>query len=125
MIYFVSGHRNLTKEEFDQHYIPFIDFIISEDSYASFVVGDWEGCDFMFVQYMEAVYSDIPIVIFYVDIPRIKKGEFNRYRFRKCDNYDECDAAMTAYSHFDVTWIRPGREDSHTAKNIKRRYNLC
>ena len=125
MRYFVSGHRDLTKEEFDQHYIPFIDFIISEDSYASFVVGDWVGCDSMFVQYMEAFHSDIPIVIFYVDIPRIKEGEFNRYSFRKCDNYDKCDATMTACSHFDITWIRPGKEDSHTAKNVKRRYNLC
>jgi hypothetical protein len=40
-------------------------------------------------------------------------------------SYDECDASMTKHSNFDIAWIRPGREDSHTAKNIKRRYNLC
>lgn len=125
MRYFVSGHRDLTKEEFERYYVPFIDLVISEDNFAEFVVGDWEGCDSMFVKYMEDLYADIRINIFYVDTPRIKGGEYNNYFFRKCESYDECDATMTACSHFDVTWVRPGREDSHTAKNIKRRYNLC
>ena len=31
---------------------------------------------------------------------------------------------MTKDSDFDIAWIRPGREDSHTALNIKRRYGL-
>lgn len=124
MRYFVSGHRDLTKEEFEKYYVPFIDFVISEDNYASFVVGDWEGCDSMFVQYMEESYTDIPILILYVFTPRITGGNYNRYNFREYNTYDECDAFMTKYSHFDIAWIRPGREDSHTAKNIKRRYNL-
>lgn len=125
MRYFVSGHRDLTDEEFGRYYVPFIDRVMSDDTFAEFVVGDWEGCDSMFVKYMEEFYTDIRIVIFYVDTPRIKEGEYNNYFFRKCKNYDECDATMTARSHFDIAWIRPGREDSHTAKNIKRRYNLC
>ena len=29
---------------------------------------------------------------------------------------------MTCNSNFDIAWIRPGTEDSHTAKNIKRRH---
>lgn len=124
MRYFVSGHRDLTKEEFVKHYIPLIHKVIKEDSQTAFVVGDWEGCDSMFVQYMEAFYSKVPIVIFYVDIPRIKEGKFNIYDFRECTNYDECDATMTSCSHFDIAWIRPGKEDSHTADNIRRRYGL-
>ena len=42
----------------------------------------------------------------------------------KCKSYDECDSIMTLSSDFDIAWVRPGKEDSHTAKNIKRRYGL-
>lgn len=125
MRYFVSGHRDLTKEEFEEHYVPLIQKVIEEDIYTDFVVGDWEGCDTIFVKYMEEYYTDIVIHIFYVSSSRIKEGEFNEYCFRECDSYDECDSVMTLVSDFDIAWVRPGREDSHTAKNIKRRYNLC
>ena len=124
MRYFVSGHRDLTKEEFEEYYVPLIQKVIEEDIYVDFVVGDWEGCDTIFVKYMEEYYTDIVIHIFYVSSSRIKEGEFNEYCFRECDSYDECDSVMTLVSDFDIAWIRPGREDSHTAKNIKRRYNL-
>lgn len=39
MIYFVSGHRDLTKEEFEEHYVPLIRRIILEDKYSEFNVG--------------------------------------------------------------------------------------
>jgi hypothetical protein len=73
---------------------------------------------------MEEYYTDVRINIFYVFSSRIKEGEFNEYRFHEYKSYDDCDASMTRHSNFDIAWIRPGREDSHTAKNIKRRYNL-
>lgn len=31
------------------------------------------------------------------------------------------DEAMTAASDADIAWVRPGREKSGTAKNLKRR----
>ena len=125
MRYFVSGHRDLTMEEFDRHYVYQLDRVLAEDPYAEFVVGDWEGCDTIFVKYMEEYYTDATIHIFYVSSPRIEEGEFNEYNFHGCESYDDCDESMTRHSNFDIAWIRPGREDSHTAKNIKRRYNLC
>ena len=125
MRYFVSGHRDLTQEEFDRHYVYLLDRVLADDPYAEFVVGDWEGLDTMFVKYMEEYYTDVRIRIFYVYEPRIPEGEFNEYRFHECNSYDDCDETMTRHSNFDIAWIRPGREDSHTAKNIKRRYNLC
>ena len=124
MRYFVSGHRDLTQEEFDRHYVYLLDRVLADDPYAEFVVGDWEGCDSIFVKYMEEYYTDALIHIFYVYESRIPEGEFNEYRFHECNSYDDCDAAMTRHSNFDIAWIRPGREDSHTAQNIKRRYNL-
>ena len=123
MIYFVSGHRDLTQEEFNEHYIPLIDKVLREDIWADFVVGDWEGCDTMFIEYMSSEFHTATILIYCVEHPRIKSTLYVSYC--TCDNYDYCDATMTRHSDFDIAWIRPGREDSHTAKNIKRRYNLC
>ena len=43
MIYFISGHRDLTIEEFKKHYIPKIDEVCAFDKNAKFVVGDYWG----------------------------------------------------------------------------------
>ena len=40
MVYFISGHRDLTQEEFDTHYAPLIDEIMRNDVFTEFVVGD-------------------------------------------------------------------------------------
>ena len=45
MIYFVSGHRDLSYEDFEKYYIPKIEAAIREDLEAEFVVGDCDGVD--------------------------------------------------------------------------------
>jgi hypothetical protein len=73
-------------------------------------------------------HSDYPdVYVYYVDKVRVtffgeKITNFYNVMLRPCSSYDECDAMMTKASDFDIAWIRPGREDSHTAMNIKRRY---
>ena len=52
MIYFVSGHRDLTKEEFEEHYVPLIQKVLKSDIFPEFIVGDWEGCDSMFLNFI-------------------------------------------------------------------------
>ena len=126
MIYFVSGHRDLTQEEFNKYYAPKIDNIVSRDESASFVVGDWEGLDSMFIDYMSR-FEDWEygyITIYCVNKPRLNYPKKFGIDTHCCDSYDECDASMTRDSDFDIAWIRPGREDSHTALNIKRRFGL-
>ena len=130
MVYFISGHRDLTQEEFDMHYAQLIDEIMRNDPFAEFIVGDWEGCDTMSINFLLEQVEYPPITIYHVEEePRVKYGNEsvlngeNIYNI-KLENYDECDAQMTFDSTFDVAWIRPGREDSHTAKNIKRRYGI-
>lgn len=50
MIYFISGHRNITEEEFKKYYVPAIYSAYYNDSnFESFVVGDYEGVDKMAV----------------------------------------------------------------------------
>ena len=129
MIYFVSGHRDLTQEEFDEHYIPLIDKVLKEDIWAEFIVGDWEGCDTIFVEYMISKRSYPDIIVTCVENPRIKPFGDDLFHYcrtycKLCNTYEECDAFMTQESDFDIAWIRPGKEDSHTAKNIKRRYGF-
>lgn len=84
----------------------------------------------MFINYMLEHKFDTYINVYCVGSPRIdtlKKYTSNYFPkiyivYKK--NYDECDAAMTEDSDFDIAWIRPGKEDSHTADNIRRRYGL-
>ena len=45
MIYFVSGHRDITKEEFEKYYIMALRTAYYEDDKPEFVVGDYEGVD--------------------------------------------------------------------------------
>lgn len=127
MTYFISGHRDLTQEEFDKHYIPTLENILKNDTMADFVVGDWEGCDTMALEWL-ILHRDHPdVYVYYVDNVRVtffgeKLTNFYNIMLRPCTSYDECDSRMTQDSDFDIAWIRPGREDSHTAMNIKRRY---
>jgi hypothetical protein len=128
MTYFISGHRDLTQEEFNEHYAPILEKVLKEDWDCNFVLGDWEGCDKMSLEFIlsQSDYYD-SIEIFYVDKIRIRPfGEhisnFERLYVVSRSTYDDCDETMTKFSDFDIAWVRPGREDSHTAMNIKRRY---
>ena len=127
MTYFISGHRDLTQEEFDKYYIPKISKILDSDYDAEFVIGDWEGCDKMALEFLLAQPIYNFITIYYVGHTHIKAfGEiptnFENVYTIQCNTYDECDAKMTQDSDFDIAWVRPGKEDSHTTMNIKRRY---
>jgi hypothetical protein len=53
--YFVSGHLDLTKEEFDEHYVPKLAQAIEEGCH--FVVGDAPGCDFMAQRFLRWAWS--------------------------------------------------------------------
>lgn len=130
MIYFVSGHRDLTQEEFDAHYKFWLNIVCSEDPFAAFVVGDCEGCDTMVVEYLVSRPGTAPeIDVYCVNSPKMSPfgddlRNFENVHIHIKEDYDTCDRTMTKLSDFDIAWIRPGREYSHTADNIKRRYNM-
>ena len=50
---FVSGHRNITQDEFDEHYIPLINDAV--DDGCSFVLGDFEGVDLLSQQLLSSI----------------------------------------------------------------------
>lgn len=116
-IAFISGHLDLTDEEFNEFYIPQIEKSINQGHF--FVVGDAMGADTM-AQKLLANYNSVYVEVYHMlDYPRNNDNKFNTIGGFKSDN--ERDTAMTKNSDYDIAWIRPGKEESGTAKNIARR----
>lgn len=118
--YFISGHLDVTPEEFTQHYVPaLVDAIAGGHS---FVVGDARGCDTQ-AQRALAILGDFVrnrVTVYHMlEKPRNLEGQFKTVGGFKTDG--ERDQAMTAASDKDIAWVRPGREKSGTAKNLARR----
>lgn len=115
-IYFISGHGDLTQDEFDTHYRPYIDKAIAEG--ASFLVGDYTGCAKMSQMYLRHKGVENVTIYHMFWMPRYSLGYPMLGGF-KSDN--ERDTAMTNISDEDIAWVRPGKERSGTAKNKSRR----
>jgi len=116
---FISGHLDLTEDEFREHYITKISLALV--SYHKFVIGDARGADLMAQMYLNNIlcYAGDMTIYHMFEKPRNNIGDFPTQGGFKSD--EERDAAMTAASDYDIAWIRPGREKSGTAKNLERR----
>lgn len=113
--YYVSGHMDLTEAEFEEHYVPLLDKALKEG--ARFVVGDAAGADAMAYDYI--IQNTRRVVMYHMfEKPRNKRYASLKGGYR---SDEERDAAMTADSDEDIAWVRPGRENSGTAKNLLRR----
>jgi len=116
MIYFVSGHLDLTDEEFKEHYVPRLEEAIREDG--CFVVGDARGTDTLAQMWLGE--RGAQVVVFHMHTaPRNNPMGLPTQTAGTTDDFR--DAAMTAVSHKDIAWVRPGREKSGTARNLARR----
>jgi len=114
--YFISGHLDLTEDEFNEHYGPIIDLALSDQD--SFVIGDARGADTIAQAYLTNKTSRV-IVYHMFESPRNNVGDFPTIGGFRSDN--ERDSSMTQNSDHDIAWVRPGRKKSGTAKNIERR----
>lgn len=114
-IAFISGHLDLTADEFRQHYVPLIDQAIEQQH--RFVVGDARGADNMAQLYLKL--RGVQATVFHAYArPRNNLGFPSNGGHR---SQTAKDAAMTAASTYDIAWVRPGKEASGTAKNLERR----
>lgn len=132
MIAFISGHLDLTDQEFEEHYLPKIGEALKNGH--SFVVGDAKGADTIAQKYFNTIFrvyrvkGEIncelaPVTVYHMfKSPRNNAGGFKIIGGFQSD--DERDAAMTAASDYDIAWVRPGREKSGTAKNLARRNHV-
>ena len=115
--YFISGHLDLSMDEFREHYAPRLDAAVAED--AAFVVGDAKGCDFMAQLYLWDARA-LRVQVFHMRAaPRNNVGGFPMVGGFTTDA--DRDSAMSAASDEDIGWVRPGRERSGTAANLARR----
>ena len=121
MIYFISGHRDISTENFKKYYVPMILDAISKDDQASFVVGDCKGVDSMAQTFIAAINPNLITVYHMFDKPRFlaRPGIKTVGGFK--DDVSR-DAAMTENSDKDIAVIGKGRWTSGTAQNILRRY---
>ena len=118
MIAYISGHLDVTPDEFREHYIPKIEEALGD--FHHFVVGDARGADAMAQSFLNGFCFDDEVTVFHMfDKPRNNLGKFKTQGGFKSDT--ERDEAMTKASDYDIAWVRPGREKSGTAKNIARR----
>jgi len=103
--YFISGHLDLTKAEFNEHYKPRIDAAIADG--AKFVVCDAPGADTMAQEYL--ITAGVSITIFH-------KGEARHVMngVQMCGGFTSNttrDKAATAASTDDIAWVRPQTPD--------------
>lgn len=116
-IYFISGHRNITEEEFIQHYEPVLWDKINEPE-VSFVVGDCRGVDDRAQRYLKAMGVRDVTVYHMFEEPMHNSG----FNLKGGFNSDvERDYNMTLDSDEDICWVRKGSERSGTQQNIDRR----
>lgn len=122
MKYFISGHRDLTVEEFNSLYVPVILDILQDDPTCEFVVGDYQGVDSMAQGYLASLVDKVTVYHMF-DRPRnLINPNFKTIGGFTSD--EERDAAMTRDSDRDISFVRKGRRNSGTAQNIVRRYEF-
>lgn len=123
MTYFISGHRDLTWEEFAKWYAPAISRTLSTDNAAQFVVGDCEGADRMAQDYLLACGVSFRNITVYHMFKAPRYTALRSVPTQGGFTSDiERDKAMTEHSDYDIAFIRKGKESSGTAQNILRRW---
>lgn len=123
MVYFISGHRNVSQEFFDEYYVKALEEVMECDKDFSFVVGDCDGVDTMAQAWLRDNVEHKRVTVYHMfDSPRSLLGSFKTMGGFKSDV--ERDSTMTRDSDIDVAFILPGRWTSGTAQNILRRYEV-
>lgn len=138
MIYFISGHRNLSYEDFKKYYIPAIENVINKDKKAEFVVGDCDGVDKYAMDYIYKNYKEYCELTIHHMFAFPRNTPLNK-AVDDFDNYEdndqvyfkggfhsdiERDSAMTSVSDIDIAFVKDNRWNSGTAQNIKRRCSI-
>lgn len=119
MRYFISGHTDITAEQWDANYKKRIERACADG--AEFVVGDSFGVDRLALQQLWiAHYDPSKVTIYHI-------GTEHRFHvkgyFRECGGFSSHtmkDSAMTFQSDEDILWIRPKEE---TIRLLGSNYN--
>jgi hypothetical protein len=107
--FFISGHIDLSEEEFRQHYIPPLELAIAAKD-ASFVVGDAPGADTMAQTFLHS-HGIHNVTVFHKG-PQPKCNCFpEKWKTSgPFTSHSAKDAAMTDASDHDILYIRSAEE---------------
>jgi hypothetical protein len=131
-IYFISGHCDISQEEFEIYYKEAIDQSIENGG--SFVIGDARGVDTMAQEYLSS--KGVTDVTIYHIAKSPKNNAANFPVIGGFKYHNQKDAAMTDNSDYDIAWVRSVEEQkklygssyrkrkSGTEKNLNRRKKL-
>lgn len=120
--FFISGHRDITEEEFKKNYVPAIrKAYVNYD--AKFIVGDYVGADIIAQNYLldniKINPRDITVCHMGDEPMNVNEKVINLIGGFKTD--EERDSFMTNHSDEDIAFIRYDKLNSGTAQNIIRR----
>lgn len=124
-VYFISGHRNITEQEFKKNYTPLLMNAAAED-HSTFVVGDYYGVDIMAQNFLVDVLKINPdrITVYHMfESPRNKNPKITKTKGGFIGD-SERDAQMTMDSTKDIAFVRDEKKWSGTGENILRRHKL-
>lgn len=121
-VFFISGHRDITNEEFSELYKPAILKAISLYD-ALFLIGDYYGVDIMAQNYLvdDLNYDTEKITVYHMGAMPMNINDKIVNRVPNFSDDIARDSAMTRNSNEDIAFVRVGKEDSGTAQNILRR----
>ena len=111
-IYFISGHIDISEQDFDIHYKPLINKALEEK--AKFFVGDAKGIDTFAQRYLneysktDSSICDRVLVFHMFDKPRNNMGSFKTVGGFKSD--EDRDSNMTLNSTKDILYVRSAEE---------------
>jgi len=134
---FISGHTDLTKEEFQTHYVPLLDDAVNKNY--DFVTAAAFGADRMAIDYLiqERKVSPNKITVYlherYADRLLFYRNSGFKVKMGFSSHVDR-DTAMTNDSNLDIAWLRTDEEakerygsqwlkgdKSSTERNLQRR----
>ena len=122
--YFISGHRDLSQEDFDKYYVPAIEEVLHGDLGYAFVMGDCDGVDYMAQKYLVDIGKACFIELYHMfEKPRHLLSDEIICRGGYTGDIER-DSAMTKNSDVDIAFIQEGRWTSGTAQNILRRHEI-
>jgi len=116
-IVFISGHLDISKKEWEKHYLPKINEYITLNYY--FLIGDARGCDKMSMDYLWGKKVKNVIIYHMFDKPLNNPGYTTIGSFR---NHINKDTSMTMNSTRDLAWVR-SEEDSKILYGKKYKQN--
>lgn len=123
--YFISGHRDITQDEFTINYAPVLEYLSCRGN-IKFVIGDYYGADIMAQNYLLDVLNLNPdrITVYHMGDSARNLNPKVKHVVGGFESDDARDEAMTKASAYDVAFVRDIKRNSGTAQNILRRYLL-